>query len=258
MKIIDCFLFFNEIDMLLFRLKELNDYVDGFVIVESTYTFSGKKKELTYQNNIDLFKDYQHKIQHIFANNLAPNGTSWEREASQRNAIEYGLDVLNLDNDDVVIISDCDEIPNTKVLEEIRVNPKMLNFPLQINALEQDFYYYNLTSKKKNKWLMSKIVSYELIKSGCPPQNIRHHYHQIIKNGGWHFSYFASPEKIRRKIESFSHTEFDSERYKDTNTIKKNIELKQDLFFRDNEEIINCEINEAELPKYYKMLSNIK
>jgi beta-1,4-mannosyl-glycoprotein beta-1,4-N-acetylglucosaminyltransferase len=259
MKIIDCFLFFNELEMLLFRLKELNNFVDYFVLVESEYTFSGNTKELYYKNNKELFAEYNHKIIHVVEKDfdLILYCSAWEREASQRNAIQKGLDELNLSDDDVIIISDCDEIPNTVYLEKIKYQPKILVKPAQINVLEQDFYYYNLMSKKAIKWLMSKVVSYQLIKYGCTPQTIRHTYHNIIENGGWHFSYFGSPEKIRTKIESFSHTEFNDEQFKNLNTIEQNIELKKDLFFRSNEEIINYEINELELPKNYKMLLNI-
>jgi beta-1,4-mannosyl-glycoprotein beta-1,4-N-acetylglucosaminyltransferase len=259
MKIIDCFLFFNELEMLSFRLKELNNFVDYFVLVESEYTFSGNTKELYYRNNKELFAEYNHKIIHVVEKDfdLILYYSAWEREASQRNAIKKGLDELNLSDDDVIIISDCDEIPNTIYLEQIKYQPKILVKPAQINVLKQDFYYYNLFSKKANKWLMSKVVSYQLIKYGCTPQTIRHTYDNIIENGGWHFSYFGSAEKIRTKIESFSHTEFNDEQFKNLNTIERNIELKKDLFFRSNEEIINCEINELELPKNYKMLLNI-
>ena len=57
-KIIDCFIFYNEMKMLEFRLKELNDVVDFFVLVESTKTFTGNDKELFFEQNKENFKEY--------------------------------------------------------------------------------------------------------------------------------------------------------------------------------------------------------
>ena len=65
MKIIDCFLFYNELELLKFKLKELNDIVDYFVLIESKYTFVGNEKELYYEKNKVLFSEYNHKIIHV-------------------------------------------------------------------------------------------------------------------------------------------------------------------------------------------------
>jgi len=256
MEIVDCFLFFNEIDMLLFRLKELNDYVDYFVLVESDHTFSGNPKELFYENNKHLFSAYNHKIIHI-AIKGKEDVSAWERETMQRNAVTQGLKLLDLTKDDIIILSDCDEIPNPELLKKVR-NENVI-WQNHIYSLEQDFYYYNLNSLKLNYWTMSKIFRYgEISISKRTPQEIRYTQMFQITDGGWHFSYFGSPEKIKYKIQSFSHQEFNNENYTDLEKIKNQIDTKQDLFYRNNEEIINCEIDESKLPVNYKLLLNIK
>ena len=125
-KIVDCFTFYNELKMLSFRLKELNDVVDYFVLAEGTLTHSGQPKELTYQNNKHLFEEYNHKIIHVIVDNM-PTDThhmtsAWHREIYQRNCLMRGIERLGIKDTDIVLISDCDEIPNTELLEQIKVH----------------------------------------------------------------------------------------------------------------------------------------
>ena len=60
MAIYDCFQYFNEDHMVDLRFNILNEYVDYFVISESTKTHQGENKNLNF--NIDNFKKYKHKI----------------------------------------------------------------------------------------------------------------------------------------------------------------------------------------------------
>ena len=71
-KIIDCFTFYNELDMLTYRLNILNDIVDYFVLVEATHTHVGKEKPLFYKENKHLFEKFNHKIIHIVVDDF-PN-----------------------------------------------------------------------------------------------------------------------------------------------------------------------------------------
>ena len=70
MKIVDCFIFYNELDLLNYRLNVLNDVVDCFVLVEATRTFTGKQKPLHYAENKHLFEPFNHKIVHIVVDNF--------------------------------------------------------------------------------------------------------------------------------------------------------------------------------------------
>ena len=82
MKIIDCFIFYNELKMLLFRLSELNEYVDYFIIVESTFTFTGNKKDLFFKNNASMFESFKEKIIHIIVDDMPNNGIMRIRETN--------------------------------------------------------------------------------------------------------------------------------------------------------------------------------
>lgn len=274
-KIIDCFLFFNELQMLSFKLKELNDVVDYFVIVESPQTFSGDPKPLYYNENKHLFSEYNHKIIHIIAEETQ-NLTAWDRESFQRNKIMDGVNSLNLNDNDIIIINDCDEISNPKLLSQIRfyngfnifkdnTNLEFLEHldtykTEEIFGLIQDYYYYHLESKKIGLWHWAKILTYRKLKEIEGPQNVRRNYDvksNWYRNSGWHFSYFGGIDQIIQKIQSFSHTEFNTEIFLDKEKILNQILKYEDLFFRDQEHIQYYPIHKnTNLPVNYKMLYN--
>ena len=118
MKIVDSFIFYNELKMLNYRLSVLYPIVDHIIIVEATKTFSGKPKQLYFQENRDKFAPFLDKIIHVIDDELIDssnfgNGVdSWTNEAHQRNYINKGVEKLNLNDDDLLMISDCDEIPD--------------------------------------------------------------------------------------------------------------------------------------------------
>ena len=99
---IDTFIFYNELDLLEYRLHLLNEYIDYFVLVESTHTFVGNKKELYYNNNKERFKKYNDKIIHIIVDDMpikskiTENKSIWDNEFHQRNCIQRGLDKLKV------------------------------------------------------------------------------------------------------------------------------------------------------------------
>ncbi len=108
--IYDCFLFFNEIQLLRLRLAELSPVVERFVLVEATRSFTGHPKPLHFENNRHLFEEHLEKICHIVVDDLpAKYESAWDMEAHQRNAILRGLTEAN--PDDIIAISDVDEIP---------------------------------------------------------------------------------------------------------------------------------------------------
>lgn len=250
-KIIDCFIFYNELDMLEFRLEELNEFVDRFVIVESTKTFIGKEKPLFFQENLNRFEKYLDKITHVIENNM-DDENPWVNESTQRNAIDKGIQSLNLDKNDIILISDVDEIPDTKTLSEFKKNG--VN---QLLTLRQEMYYYNLTCKFNGVWHFPKAIDYLTYKIYGSPQTIRMTSGQIIYNGGWHFSYFGDAEFIKNKINNFSHQEYNSDEFTNQEHIETVIKNGKDLFKRENDNITYTIINPDEnpyLPKNYKKL----
>ncbi len=240
-KIIDCITYFDE-DMLLdFRLNILNDYVDYFVIVEAKEDHQGKKKNLNF--NIENFKQYKDKIIYLIQEEIIidkniklPKNWSKDhlRDQSQRNYISNAL--KKFDDNDWIIISDLDEIPNPDSLNKF--NPKN-----KFSVFKQKLFYYkfNLISKS-NFWYGSRIIVKKYLKS---PQWLRNfkvkkklfNYFErgicVIDNGGWHFSYLKNPIDIKKKIEAFAHSELNKEEYKNIENIKNSIQNGTDLYHRD-------------------------
>ena len=235
MKIVDAFMFYNELELLNYRLNLLNNVVDYFVLVESTRTFRGNEKPLFYACNKHLFEKFAHKIIHVVVTDLKPflemkNTKSekdlnsypnefWKNENHQRNGIDIGIQQLNLEKEDYIIVSDCDEIPDTIALRNLKYSEK---YKFQILALAQEMYYYNLESKLRNVedvlnndyWCYAKIMTYEYYVNVLHqmPNNCRFQeaIDGVVLMGGWHLSYFGDAKKIRNKMAEFPHQELNT------------------------------------------------
>jgi beta-1,4-mannosyl-glycoprotein beta-1,4-N-acetylglucosaminyltransferase len=263
-KIVDCFTFYNELELLKYRLTILNDYVDYFVLVEATNTHVGKIKPLFYQENKELFKEFNHKIIHIIVDDFShkypniniANNEQWINERFQRNCIKRGLDKLQLNDDDIFTVTDLDEIPDPKLLQKIKANEVIIDS----NIIELDLYYYNLNCKIDHLWRLSKMISYKKYKElGFSCEQIRQNMSfEIIPNAGWHLSYFGNEQFIKNKIENFGHQEFNIEDFTNKNNILNRIKNQKDLYNRCGNSIINIEIKDNNYlpPKYDVYLKN--
>jgi beta-1,4-mannosyl-glycoprotein beta-1,4-N-acetylglucosaminyltransferase len=260
-KIIDCFIFYNEIDLLTYRLNILNDYVDYFIIVESTHTHVGNEKILYYNDNKHLFEKFNNKIIHIIVDDfpfkcpeIINETISWTNEKYHRNAISKGINSLNnLIDTDIITITDVDEIPNPEIFKKIKNGDYIIN----INIIEMDLDYYNLNSKFKDKWRHSKILSYAIYKQFnniC--DNIRFYNNiPIIENGGWHLSYFGDKYFIKNKLQNFAHVECNVPKFTNIDNIQDKIDKSIDLFDRGSDLIfIKLEDNNNLPPEYDKYL----
>ena len=237
-KVIDCFIFYNELDLLTYRLNILNDIVDYFVIVESTHTFVGKEKKLFFNEQKHLFEKFNKKIIHIIVDNFPykypnvniDNNDVWKNEFFQRNAISQGINcITELLDTDVIIISDVDEIPDPRTLYKIKNGDIIID----INILQMDFYYYNLNTKL-GKWFLCKIVSYKKYKElNISCNDIRNINCIQILNGGWHLSYFGDKHFIQNKIQNFSHQEYNNSTYTELESIQEKIRNCKDLYGRN-------------------------
>jgi beta-1,4-mannosyl-glycoprotein beta-1,4-N-acetylglucosaminyltransferase len=250
MKIIDAFSFYNEIEMLSYRLNVLNDQVDYFILSESTHTHAGHPKPLHYKENLNLFERFSHKIIHVVVDDFKykyPNidyrfEHQWVNESHQRNCVERGLVNLNLQDEDVIMISDLDEIIDPRTISKVKSG----EIEIDINEFEMDMYYYNLNSKIDLKWIDSKILSYKRYRSlGKTFTNIRGHKGaQKIGKGGWHLSYFGDSQFIKNKIQEFGHQELNLEQFTNLEKIEERINNSEDLFNRRNIEINKISIND--------------
>jgi beta-1,4-mannosyl-glycoprotein beta-1,4-N-acetylglucosaminyltransferase len=237
-KIIDCFTFYNELDLLTYRLNVLNDVVDYFIIVEATHTHTGKEKILYFNENKHIFEKFKEKIIHIIVDDLPykyPNidindMQQWSNENFQRNAISRGLERVDILNDkDLIIISDLDEIPDARTL----CNIKCGDIIVDINTLEMDLYYYNLNTRIIYKWDKCKIVSYNKYKElNITCNNVRHLNTKIILNGGWHLSFFGDSNFIKNKLNNFAHQEYNKDNYTDLSKIEERVKNLSDIIDR--------------------------
>jgi len=239
MAIYDCFQYFNEDHMVDLRLNILDEYVDYFIISESTKTHQGKNKKINF--NINKFSKFKHKIKFIVAdykkeiNFTKHTGGESPIEQHQRNSLIEGL--KNASNEDLVILSDSDEIPDLKKLSEINNKKKYIAF-----CQKMFMYKLNLQNLNESNWIGSKITKVKYLNSMQEFRNMKFKnypfwridkFSQQIINGGWHFSFLQTPDQILNKIKSFSHGEFNQESL-NAKVIEKKILDNEDIFGRKN------------------------
>lgn len=266
MKIYDCFLFNNELDLLEIRMTELEDIVDYFVIAESNKRFNGELKPLHFKENKERYKKWQNKIIYIEVdskklnfldritiwferkkiytiNKIARNFPlgKWRVEYDQKNSVAKGLKKAN--NEDIIFFSDADEIIPPKTVKEV-INI-LKNNPKEILSIENKMFYYYLNGKCNQDSIGTSACTYKTLKEKFrgQTQRLRKNYgfsyilnpnkiKKKIIQGGWHFSYLGGLEKIKEKIPSISHSEYDTKKYMDEETIQKCLSSGKDIFER--------------------------
>ena len=252
MKIFDCFMYFDEDIVLELRLNSLDKYVDYFVIVESIYTHKGDKRDLKF--NHKKFEKFKKKIIYLIHDEEPDNLININdpdndhhayimnaayRENGQRNFIEKGLDIA--EKNDLILISDVDEIPRLENLNLDQIKEKIILF-------KQDMFYYKFNLKLPNlKWTGTKACKKKYLKSPQWLRNIKDKKYpfyrldiyfsnnkyndvKIISDGGWHFSNIKTAEQIEHKLKSYlHHREFDLNPMS-KEQINETIEKKQAIY----------------------------
>jgi beta-1,4-mannosyl-glycoprotein beta-1,4-N-acetylglucosaminyltransferase len=244
--IIDTFSFNKDFNALKIRLSELYDVVDLFVVAESAYTHSGKKKPLHLSENLHQFSKFSSKIKIVSNKRKYLTINPRVREARQRELITRYLKSIKLTKNDLIIHSDCDEIPRGKTIVDIKKNNTTCNILLDLNAYSTRLNLY------EGQWIRGRVVSGDQFKSIAKmKQDIflfsnldlrRHNFplirisdffsHRyfglwnlpqivlkkpditVIKNGGWHFNNLFPLDQIIEKIESSSHQELNTKEIK--------------------------------------------
>jgi len=228
-------MYFDEDLILDLRLNILDKFVDYFVIVESIFTHRGEKRNLKF--NINKFKKFESKIIYLVYDQepsqiekIVSKDTEDEksrkyimnalfRENAQRNFINEALN--NLDNEDVILVSDVDEIPNLKGINFEEKKSKIILF-------KQDMLYYKFNLKLPNlAWTGTKACKKRYFKSAQWLRNVKDRKYpfyrvdtyfsekkyincEFIENGGWHFTNIKTANQIKQKLESYlHHIEFD-------------------------------------------------
>lgn len=242
MKIVDVFPFFNELDILEIRLNILDPYVDCFILSEATKTFSGIEKPLYYQENKKRFKKFNHKIIH----NIVEDTTSldlhpYQRDVFQKDNIKKVI-LENVSDEDVIIWSDVDEVPNPEAIENLESyfeQNSIFHFAQEncmgyLNLIEVGGIIRSMTTdwdyEDRPRWLGTKVFGksilekYTLSELRSKQENEKNYR---IFPGGWHWSYVGSEglsieERVLKKIECAAHSELNNDQ------IKKNVSRVKD------------------------------
>ena len=249
--VIDCIPFFNELDILKLRLHILDPLVDRFVIEEATHTFSGLPKDLCFEKHREMFKEFLPKITYLIVDNSPKEISTHERDKFQKNALEKAL--TDVSDEDVLILSDVDEIPNPVVLQEIvkKFDPDKIyhlaqrNFYCYLNMEEVSGNLLSITGEfpgvERRMWLRPKVFAKKNIpESGIidlreispeDPRSVR------VADGGWHFGYMGSchetdvSKRVGTKVVAAAHQEYNTEDV--LAEVKDRLILGEDIFGRN-------------------------
>ncbi len=245
-KVYDCIPFYQSNTLFELRLKTLSHIVDKFIICEATKTHSGEKKQLKFDHS--RFKKYQDKIKYIVVDDMPNKGLMKNEKYPlynfQINKLSDG--VIELHDNDLIIVSDEDEIPNPQKILEFNFNK------FRYGIFLQNLYYYKLNIQNigeydGNKWPGSRMCKKKDLKSfswfrSLKTKNVKKPFWkfwkerniQLIENGGWHFTYLMNYKEISEKIKSSEHSEFNKEEFTNIDNIKNRISNLKDPFDRKN------------------------
>lgn len=277
MKIYDAFMFYNELDLLEIRLELLNDYIDYFIISECDHTFSGLKKPFNFEMNKERFSKFLNKIIYIknynsgevdniintqvgerynifnrilyYFNNIKNTKETdfgkhyWCRDFLHREFLALGMD--KCEDDDVIIFGDLDEIPNP---EKIKFNDNYL-------LHQKNMIYFINTENTTEKWYGTFIMKFSEMKNkslGKLRGDRGIYCKNIIENAGWHLTFMGGSERIKDKIKSYSHQEFNNDNI--LSQIENKINSNSDILCR------NIQIKDINIYDYYpeNMINLIK
>ena len=245
--VIDCFSFFNELDLLEIRLEILSPFVDLFVLTESRVMFNGASKPLYFDQNKKRYEKFLHKIKHVILDDLPTNqkdllpGGKFNNSNSTNEIVALStltnsilpkencppnflaefyfkenllatLSELSLPFDTLIFVSDLDEIwnPNARFKLKNRV---------YLFKLRSYCYFLNVESSDRyHNWTGSICIQYsKLIKVGV--NNARQHngiLRYLVYNGGWHFTAMGGVDSVKEKIKVFADEDFLDKRGRET------------------------------------------
>lgn len=235
MHIIDCCSFFDEFEVLDLRLNYLSKFVDKFIITEGCYDHRGLERKTLF--NINKFSHLKDKIIYLKIKSYPNLNDPWHMLRYQRNYVTNEL--KNFSKDDLVMISDVDEIPRMQRIENyIKSNKKFGIFKQKM------FYYrFNYLNINEPDWFGTRICKLKYLKSpdwlrGLKPKKYsfwrfdKEKSIYIIDHGGWHFSFLYDERGISKKLSSYQHTEFDNKKINNLQNIKNKINNMEDILGR--------------------------
>ena len=255
MNVYDCFMYFDEDLLLDIRLNTLDKFVKKFVISEATYTHNGSKKKLNF--DINKFSKFKDKIRYLVLENepkeilklepgeseekrgekLILNGMA--RDYFQRENLNKGL--IEASDEDLILISDLDEIPNLNSINFSLIKNDILVFEQKMFYYKLNLFYrdYNWLGtkaiRKKNfispQWLRNiKGKKYPTWRIDALFSNKKYSNITFIKNGGWHFTCLRTAEELEKKLLNFAHHYEYEESGLKLKDLKKMIEEKRVMY----------------------------
>ena len=285
MKIYDCFTFFNELEILELRFASLYDVVDRFVIVEADKTHANKPKPFNFYQHLNDFKKYLPKVKYIMDTTIVPyKGVGdWSIENHQRNSIMNGL--TEAAPDDLIMISDADEIPDPAIIKTIResftdkskrvdlvafydaspfTKGKLIPFHCGMNVadflnlspisfhLRSYLYYFNLRSPLPCEG--TSLCKFKHLKSPQNLRNVRKGLPRIV-NGGWHFSYMGGAKRVTEKMQAaVEDVEIFHENKKHLDKAFVEEAMASGKYFHTAAEFVPCDVSEIKLPALKEFL----
>ena len=237
-KIYDCVTFFQENLQMELRFAILDEVIDKFVVCESVYDHRGNSKKINFSKK--NFPKYENKIEHIVITKKFPEKNSpWENQAWQREFIFDGI--KDASNEDYIMFSDPDEIPNPKSIKNLNLRKKFGIFFQKMFT-----YKLNLFNKYESPWEGTRVCkkknlkSIDFMRQKIKTKNLKYNFLrfdkekniEIFYNAGWHFNNIMSAKEISLKLKTFAHSEFSDEKFSSEEIIRKKIANKEDLFER--------------------------
>mgnify|MGYP001605290378 CR=1 FL=1 len=239
MKIFDGFLYHNKPEMLELHLETLAHEVEAFVMVQSAQTFTGSPRAVVTLEQLGLERFRSKVIEVTFSlNTEVPTD---HREAFQRNMIAAPLAAGGISDEDVVIISDLDEIVDPMAVRRLAEDPELLRCFGKVRFQMQFHYYFLdcLLDDSFQPWRQCVAVLWSRLKrSSCQQERMMNLIQKSdlaveIPNGGWHFSWFGTPQQVKETL--YSHVDpmsrnFEGLSYDDVMKIRLD---GKDIFGRD-------------------------
>ena len=242
--LIDAFTYFNEKELAELRIKYLNSIVDYFVVIESNITFTGKKKKWNFPEILNSsLKKFSKKIQYHQLNikleeikneeawiiDGVKGDDFWRIENFQRNYIKTACEKFS--DNDILIISDLDEIPSIKKINFILSSDFEKVAPV---ALEQHLFHLDCNYLRLESWRGSVVTTMKICNENSPQKfrTLRNKIAHLI-DAGWSFSSFGGYERVKEKIESYAHSEHNNDKFKNPEHIANCQRTGADLFHRN-------------------------
>ena len=270
-RVYDMFPFFNELELLDIRLNELDPVVDVFILAEARHTFQKKPKELVFEKNKDRFAKFLPKIRHVIVDELPGFFYKWRRPDAwvvsdfQKGQVVRGLD--DAQGGDTVIFSDVDEIPKASAV--LSATGKA-----GITVFEQRLYAYYLNNicvdydthgqicvAQYNRdglgWWRGSVMmdfdNFRKMNKSIKKMRLLHDRPEpevtVMKDSGWHFTSIGDVEKIALKLESYEHSEANTDENKNPESMRQRIREGKSIFM-DNKSLHKIVPLDATFPQY--------